>query len=208
MATSIEQQGQALIAAFESLTITENHRAKWLSLFKSYKGRDPFDLSSPSAVTHLTQLREEDYMFNQQSTIKKPYYTAKEVARYWRKRGINPLNQTATKVIVSDTPKQHIVPKLQVRHFMPPADKSPKVLEACSKCSNTENASNFSLSGEMRKGHWYHRNANQWQPCGRCAGSGYMSEESVERYSRYLTRVRRKKVMNITFNDFTQNPVH
>ena len=181
-------------------------------------------------------------MFNQYSALptqEKPHYTAKQVAKYWRWMGINPLSKEMLSSIVKEVSKEVIksVAKLvapqkpkartarldhealarqraathQIRHLTPPFDTSAKVLKICSKCSDTKNASNFSPSGEMRKGHWYHRNASQWQPCGRCAGSGHISEESVARYGRYLTRVHRKKVMNITFNDFTQNalqPVH
>ena len=227
MTTTVDQQAKALKAAFKSLTVNETQRAKWLTLLRSYKGIDPFGLNTPSAIEHLTQLRKEEYMFNQQSTPKKPHYTAKQVANFWRKNNIDPFNL----VRLIETVVEKVVNKLngtgsrtekldyevlarqraathQVRHLTPPIDTSDKVLEICSKCADTKNASNFSPSGEMRKGHWFHRNANQWQPCGRCAGSGHLSEGNVERYGRYLTRVQRKKVMNITFNDFTQNPVH
>ncbi len=238
MATSIERQGQALITAFGSITITEKLRVEWLALLKSYKGTQPFDLNTPSVVEHLTQLREEEYMFNQQATLstpKKPHYTAKQVAEYWRGMGINPLSKEMLSSIVKEVTKEVIKsmakladpqkPKArtvrldhealarqlasthEVRHLTPPVDDSPITLPTCSKCSDTKNASNLSPSGEMRKGHWFHRNANQWQPCGRCAGSGHISEESVERYGRYLTRIQRKKVMNVTFNDFTQAPM-
>ena len=238
MVATLEQQAKALIIAFGSLTFTEAQKAKWLTYLQSFKGIEPGDFSSPSVVEHLTQLREEEHMLNQQSsppsTPEKPHYTAKQVAEYWRGVGINPLSKEMLSIVKEVTKEviksvtRLVAPKKsksrtarldhealarqraathEVRHFTPPVDDSPINLPTCSKCSDTKNASNFSPSGEIRKGHWFHRNANQWQPCGRCAGSGHISEESTERYARYLTRVHRKKVMNVTFNDFTQAPM-